>query len=491
MSLLQMNHITFTYEGSFDPVFEDCSFRLDTEWRLGLTGRNGRGKTTLLRLLCGELPYRGSIVTDVRKFDYFPFSIPDETRTVLQAMQNLCPDCLQWQFVRELHLLQVQERVLEQPFGNLSKGEQTKVLLAALFLHEGHFLLIDEPTNHLDSAGRKLVGDYLCRKRGFILVSHDRAFLDRCVDHILFLGRKDNIVCAGNFSTFWQNKQYRDQFELAENEKLKKEVSRLSAAAGRAAGWAGQAEKQKSARNSGLRPDRGYAGHKAAKMMKRAKTTEQRRQRVAKEKAELLQNLEKTEELKLSALPAKGLLAEFQNVSVRYGDVPVCGPVRLRVEGGQRIALQGGNGCGKSSLLRLLLGRPVPHEGTLWRAAGLRISHVPQDTSFLVGNLSGFAKGRGIGETQLRTILRKLDFSREQFEKPLESYSGGQKKKVLIAASLCEQAQLYLWDEPLNFVDIYSRMQIEKLLLDFQPTMLFVEHDSAFVSRVATDVAVL
>ncbi len=104
------------------------------------------------------------------------------------------------------------------------------------------------------------------------------------------------------------------------------------------------------------------------------------------------------------------------------------------------------------------------------------------------GSLSAFAAGRGVDETQLKTILRKLDFSREQFEKPMESYSGGQKKKVLIAASLCERAQLYVWDEPLNYIDIYSRMQIEELLLDFQPTMLFVEHDSAFVERVATDV---
>ena len=127
-------------------------------------------------------------------------------------------------------------------------------------------------------------------------------------------------------------------------------------------------------------------------------------------------------------------------------------------------------------------------EGTVHRQSGLTVSYVPQDTSFLQGSLSAFAAGRGVDETQLKTILRKLDFSREQFEKPMESYSGGQKKKVLIAASLCERAQLYVWDEPLNYIDIYSRMQIEELLLDFQPTMLFVEHDSAFVERVATDV---
>ena len=488
MSQLQVNHLTFTYEGSFVPVFVDCSFQLDTSWRLGLTGRNGRGKTTLLKLLCGQYDSGGSIITDVRTFDYFPFSVPDESRTVLQVAESLAPDCQQWQLCRELGLLQVPDRVLEQPFQTLSKGEQTKVLLAVLFVQPGHYLLIDEPTNHLDMEGRRMVGDYLRRKQGFILVSHDRAFLDRCVDHILFLGRQDQFVCAGNFSAFWQNKQYRDQFELAENEKLSREIARLSEAAGRTAGWAGRAEKQKSARNSGLRPDRGYVGHKAAKVMKRAKTIEQRRQRAAEEKQTLLHNIEKTETLKLSCLPAKGTLAQLQDVTVCYGQAPVCGPVYLRLEAGMRMALTGKNGCGKSSLLQLVLGHPVPHEGTVHRQSGLTVSYVPQDTSFLQGSLSAFAAGRGVDETQLKTILRKLDFSREQFEKPMESYSGGQKKKVLIAASLCERAQLYVWDEPLNYIDIYSRMQIEELLLDFQPTMLFVEHDSAFVERVATDV---
>ena len=96
MSQLQVNHLTFTYEGSFDPVFEDCSFQLDTSWRLGLTGRNGRGKTTLLKLLCGQYDSGGSIITDVRNFDYFPFSVPDESRTVLQVAESLAPDCQQW-----------------------------------------------------------------------------------------------------------------------------------------------------------------------------------------------------------------------------------------------------------------------------------------------------------------------------------------------------------------------------------------------------------
>ncbi len=116
----------------------------------------------------------------------------------------------------------------------------------------------------------------------------------------------------------------------------------------------------------------------------------------------------------------------------------------------------------------------------------LRISCVPQDTGFLSGSLKTFAREREIDESLFKAILRKLDFSRTQFEKDMADYSAGQKKKVLLAASLCEQAHLHVWDEPMNYVDVLSRMQLEELLLSYRPTLLFVEHDRRFCERVAT-----
>ena len=156
------------------------------------------------------------------------------------------------------------------------------------------------------------------------------------------------------------------------------------------------------------------------------------------------------------------------------------------LERGERAALRGPNGAGKSSLLKLILGEEIPHTGTLWLAGGCKVSYVPQDTSFLRGDLKTFAQESGIDESLFKAILRKLDFSRTQFEKDMADYSGGQKKKVLLARSLCQPAHLYLWDEPLNFVDLYSRMQLEDLLLRYRPTMLFVEHDRTFTDKVAT-----
>ena len=148
--------------------------------------------------------------------------------------------------------------------------------------------------------------------------------------------------------------------------------------------------------------------------------------------------------------------------------------------------LHGKNGSGKSSLLKLLTGISVPHTGTVTVGSGLQISYVPQDTSHLKGTLSDFAAQNQIEETLLKTLLRKMDFTRTQFLKDMQDFSEGQKKKVLVAKSLCEQAHLYVWDEPLNFIDIYSRMQIEELILEFAPTMIFVEHDRTFRQKIAT-----
>ena len=118
--------------------------------------------------------------------------------------------------------------------------------------------------------------------------------------------------------------------------------------------------------------------------------------------------------------------------------------------------------------------------------SGLVISHVPQSADFLYGSLSDYARERGLDAGLLMTLLRKLDFSRTQLEKPMEDYSEGQKKKVLLAASLITKAHLYIWDEPLNYIDVFSRMQIEDLILKYRPALLFVEHDRAFAERIAT-----
>ena len=490
MSQIKVSNLSFCYEGSLTPVFENVSFQIDTGWKLGFTGRNGRGKTTFLKLLMGQYPYQG-IITHSTAFTYFPFPVSGPELTARAVAEEAAGEGEPWRLSRELSLLEVEEDVLDRPFASLSNGERTKVMLAALFLRENDFLLIDEPTNHLDAHGRALVAEYLNRKKGFILVSHDRAFLDGCVDHILAINKTGVQVVQGNFSTWLENKERQDAFEEGRSRQLRREIRRLEGAAREKADWAERTERTKNGqRNSGLRPDRGFIGHKAAKMMKRSKTIEDRRQAALEEKRGLAQNVEAAEELKLHPLPfPRGRLAEARELSIVYGERTVCSGVNFEITEGERVCLSGGNGSGKSSILKLLCGGDIPHGGTLKTAGGLILSYVPQSSSGLSGRLEDFIRGRE--EPLFKAILRKLDFPRELFAMDMGDYSQGQKKKVLLAASLCDRAHLYVWDEPLNFIDVISRLQIEELILNCRPTLLFVEHDRAFCGRIATKVVEL
>ncbi len=521
MSQIIVNDLTFSYDTSYDTIFEHVSFQLDTDWKLGFVGRNGRGKTTFLHLLQGRYAYQGTISASV-EFSYFPFEVEDMTINTLEAVRNIIAPYGDWEagmeecladsmkpdalerygrlqelyqahdgyiinemIEKEIGRLQVEPGVLNRPFGTLSFGERTKLSLAALFLKKNHFLLIDEPTNHLDMEGRQILAEYLQTKKGFILVSHDRSFLDQCIDHVLSINRTNIEVQKGNYSSWQQNKEYWDNYELEKNEQLKKDIAVLSAAAKRAMGWSDQVEASKIGTHV---YDRGAVGHKAAKMMKRAKSIEHRKLEAVEEKKGLLKNIEQAEALKLNIMdfPGKRFM-EAENLNLFYGEHRVASDINFSVRSGNRLAIQGKNGSGKTTLLKLLLGEEVIHTGRYYTAPGLKISYVSQDTSYLMGNLKDFASNYGLDETIFKTVLRQLDFSRVQFEKDIREFSAGQKKKVLLAKSLAEPTHIFVWDEPLNFVDVFSRMQIEELLLKYQPTMIFVEHDRVFGEKIATD----
>lgn len=492
MSLINISNLTFAYDGSADNIFENVSFQIDTDWKLGFTGRNGRGKTTFLNLLLGKYEYKGSISGGVI-FEYFPFEIKDKTLKTIEIIDSLNYDYQMWELEREMSLLDISEDVLYREFNTLSNGEQTKILLAVLFLKENRFLLIDEPTNHLDIEGREIVAEYLKSKKGFILVSHDRRFLDNCIDHILSINKANIEIQKGNFSSWQVNKEMQDNSEIAKNYKLKKDIKRLEQAAKRTSEWSDKKEEKKSKKSYGGRApamiDKGFVGAKAAKMMKRSKNLEARQNSALEEKTKLLKNIELSESLKIKPEEYhSNRMVTLDKISIFYGEKEVCKDVSFTIEKGDRIALRGKNGSGKSTILKLILGEDLKYTGNLYRGSRMKISYVSQETSFLKGKLSDFAKNSGINESLFRAILRKMDFSKEQFDKDLSSYSGGQKKKVLIAKSLCERAHLYVWDEPLNFIDVLSRIQIEELILEFQPTIIFVEHDMVFSETIANKI---
>lgn len=526
MSQIMINDLTFSYDTAYDNIFEHVSFTIDTDWRLGFIGRNGKGKTTFLNLLLGKYEYQGSITSSV-EFDYFPFEVEDQEIDTLSMIKNKIAPYTKWEaqmqqylaqmeevkhkeialeeygkildlyqahdgyiieemIEKELGKLQVDLSVLARPFLTLSFGERTKVMLAALFLKKNRFLLIDEPTNHLDTEGREILANYLQTKQGFILVSHDRAFLDTCIDHVLSINRASIEVIRGNYTTWQQNKELQDNYEIERNQQLQKEIAVLGDSARRAMGWSNQVEASKIGTHLS---DRGFVGHKAAKMMKRAKSIENRKLEAIEEKKGLLKNLEQVDDLKLNLLdfPKKRLI-DVDTVSLFYEERKVVSDINFTLFKGDRIAIRGRNGSGKTSLFRLLLGEEIAYTGDIHVSPSLKISYISQDTSYLSGNLSDFAVKYGLDETIFKTVLRQLYFGRNQFEKDIKEFSGGQKKKVLIAKSLAESAHVFLWDEPLNFIDVISRVQIEELVLRYEPTMIFVEHDRVFQERIATKI---
>lgn len=517
MSQISVNNLTFYYEGSYDNIFEDVSFQIDTDWKLGFIARNGRGKTTFLKLLTGQYEYRGSIASSV-VFDYFPFEVRDRERNTIDVIEEIYPDYEFWKLCREFNYLAMDAEILYRPFSTLSNGEQTRVLLALLFTRENHFLLIDEPTNHLDMKTRAVLREYLNTKKGFILVSHDRNFIDGCVDHVLVINRESIEVQQGNFSSWQENKRKQDACELAENERLKKDIKRLTESAREAGQWADKVESTKIGGRSKYEKSldlRAYIGEKSRRMQMRRKNLEHRREREIEEKSGLLKNIETVEALKIMPLKHyKEKLVVMEDCTLAYAGSnqgaedsqgskyagessnghdagrEIISHFNFEVRQGERIFLKGRNGCGKSSVIKAILQQdnPVITAGKIELPNQLIISYCSQDTSSLHGTIREYAAENEIDETLFMAILRKLDFSRIQFEKRIEDYSGGQKKKVLIAGSLCKQAHLYIWDEPLNFIDVFSRMQIEELILKFKPTMILVEHDRAFMENVATRV---
>lgn len=182
----------------------------------------------------------------------------------------------------------------------------------------------------------------------------------------------------------------------------------------------------------------------------------------------------------------KNVLIAFEDVSVRYAGKTVAEHISFTLCNGDCLALIGANGSGKSSILKLILGENIDHDGSIRVVNDLVISYVPQDSSGLYGRLEDWIAEERLDHTLLKTILRKLGFGRELFDTRLESYSEGQKKKLLIATSLAKKANMFIWDEPMNYIDLLSRIQIEDILLEYRPTLIFVEHDAAFCDKIAT-----
>lgn len=495
MSNLKISRLSFEYEDSNRYIFKNLNLDLDTDWKLGLIGRNGRGKTTFLNLLRGKYCGTGQIQGNA-SFSYYPVKIQNSKNITFYELQDQVA-FEQWKLERELTLMNLDPDLLWQPFNTLSGGEQTKILLALSFTDQDSFPLIDEPTNHLDKTSRKQVAEYLNgHDQGYIVVSHDRDFLNQVTDHILAIENTAIHLYQGNYSTYEVTKKRRDDFDREKNKKLTEQVKKLNQEKVQFHNWAAKIEARKKLGmktqhiiNRRTRLNKGAIGHQAAKMMKKSINARNRMDKKIAEKEGMLKNIEKVPTLTMNfqadyhreILQLNDLSLQLKNSRELFKNLT------LSLNKHEIIAVEGKNGSGKSTLIKYLLGitQNLIAKGSYELIENLKISYLPQEFVMYSGSLKDFAKKYHLSYEALLSNLKKMGFARADFTTRIEKMSMGQQKRVALAKSLTEPANLYLWDEPANYLDVFNQDQLIKLLKSVKPTMLLIEHDPYFITSVA------
>lgn len=525
MAQIEIKDMTFYYEDFYHPVFEHLTANLDTDWNMALVGRNGRGKSTLLRLLSGSLEPASGVIKRSGTVSYFPYlydttytkamdvvkecigglrtlelqlqryeeafskasmedTVPDEVQDLayfelLNRFLELDGYSMESRICKELSQMGLSEELLEQEFSTLSGGEQTCMLIIALFLRKDSFVLLDEPTNHLDVGKKEHLKGYLKKKKGFIIASHDTEFLDAVCDHIMAINKSDISMEQGSYSTWHRNMELKEQFELRTKEKLEREIGQLERQSKQTRAWSNIGNKQKYP----------YAGHFRTNgtqaYMRQAKAAEQQIQDNLAEKKQLLRNMEAERKLNISQESVRrDCLLTADHVTFCYeGAVkPALRDVTLHIYPGDKIWLRGKNGAGKTTMLKLLAGKL---RGTgIRRAGGISIAYVTQEPGQRCGELPGSLKEN----RKFKDLCMRFDLPPDIFNRPLTTLSSGELKKVDIARTLSENHQILFLDEPLNYMDVNFKAQLEVALSDETLTLVFVEHNEEFGERIANQI---
>ena len=463
MSLIQVSNLTFAYDGSYENIFENVSFQIDTNWRLGFTGRNGRGKTTFLNLLLGKYDYQGRISTSV-EFSYFPYFVADKSVLALDAVEAMYPDYEYWKIQREMAKLQLDDEVLYRSYGTLSNGEQTKLQLAVLFSKENNFLLIDEPTNHLDIRGRELVSQYLSTKKGFILVSHDMDFLNSVVNVIYNLDGGNLTRYTGDYNNFLRMYEIQKAQEQRAYERQQAEIEKLE---------------DFIARNKARVATRGMANSRQKQL----------------DKMEILDR--PTEKIKpefsfLMARTPSRFIVEAKDLVLGYEkENPLTKPVSFTLERGQKVAIVGTNGLGKTTLLKTILGKLPPVSGEVHLGDYLFPGYFEQEAgrdSDVTALDTFWAEFPSMENREVRLCLVKCGLTNEHITSQMRVLSGGENAKVRLAIVMNREHNWLVLDEPTNHLDVDAKDELKRALIEYPGTILLVSHDPSFYEDFVTDI---
>lgn len=494
--LLEVSRMSKSY-GTQD-VLSNVSFRLNAGEKVGLVGRNGCGKTTLLRIMAGEeSPDTGHVRHSPSSLlvGYLPQATrADSGRTVRQEIASIGIDeTRQWEAERVLGGLGFAPTQWEQTVASLSGGEKTRLSLAKLLLTQPDVLLLDEPTNHLDIAMLQWLEDWLNQFRGAaFIVSHDRRFLDATVSRIVELAGGASRPVGTTLTTFTGNySAYARQKELALRQQAEayreqqREIQTIQEFIQRQLKLAARIQ-------GGPKRGRDFYGRVAKKVAKRAQAGRKRleqMEKVEKPRDEThvhphLLPLAKGEKVGVSAQRSGQEVIVAEGISKRYGAKTLFTDLTLYVRSGERLAIIGRNGAGKTTLLRVLLGWESPDTGTVRHGANVIVGYLAQEhesLDFRRTVLDEVLSAGNASQTDVRTLLACLLFRGGDVFKCIGDLSEGERVRVALAKLLVSGANLLVLDEPTNHLDIATRERIEVALQNYGGTILLVSHDRALL----------
>ena len=497
-----------------DNILDGLTFDVQAGERVGIMGRNGAGKTTLFRILTGEIGYDsgevifapGKKVGLISQIPKYPagYTVEQVLRTAfagleklkrqlseLEAQMGAHPsrevltqyDALMDRFTtgggyetevdlqKVVNGLNIPPEMRQREFTMLSGGEKTRVNLARLLLEKTDILLLDEPTNHLDMKSVEWLEEYILRFKGTVLtISHDRYFLDRIVQRIVELRGGKAEFYTGNYSAYVVEKQARFDLQLKQYEQEQAKLKQLGYTVERMKGW----------------------GINNRSLYRRAMSIQHRMERIEKTERPVTEK-----QLKLR-FEEKDFLGDevftIRDLGKSFDDKTLFDHVELEVKGGERIALLGDNGTGKSTFLKILLGETLADHGKIKFGPTVKTAYLPQIIHF-------DHPERTLYDTMLyeknctpqvaRDRLGAFLFQGEDVFKTVANLSGGEQSRLRLCMLMDEKINLLILDEPTNHLDIASREWIEAAVEDYEGTLLFVSHDRYFVDRFATRIWVL
>lgn len=511
MADLSINQLTKYYGDRL--ILDGITFDIQAGEKVALLGANGTGKTTLFHCITGRLPFDGGTVTTgagktVGVIDQMPDFAPGttvedvlrsafhETDGIMAQMTRLENEMAKnandagllrqygalgqklealggynrdYEVDKVVNGLEIPQAQRSQAFSLLSGGEQTRVNLARIILEHTDILLLDEPTNHLDMNAVAWLGDYLDGYAGTVLIiSHDRYFLDQCCSRIIELRDHKCDFYAGSYSYYAEERKRRIEQQMALHENQLAERQRLEATA------------------------RKMHQHGTEHLAKRAASIEKR---IARMKVADRPRPEKRMSMSFGDpdYETEDVL-KVRDITKRFDGRAVLQDVSFNVRNGERIAILGDNGTGKTTLLRILVGELAPDAGTVKKGVGLRPAYLPQKVHFENGNrnlVETLIYDKNLTMQTARNRLGAFLFSGEDQQKLVRSLSGGEKSRLRLCELMYDPLNMLILDEPTNHLDILSREWLEEAVEGFTGTLLFVSHDRYFVERFATRVIYL